>query len=204
MEKREWLEKEVGAGMLTGLDDLAIDFYYMAMHDNGMDWSDADGYALLNTLFGYNIGADHARGIIRWLYEHDLEATELTFRDKKMMKAVCDALGYHLDFGYWIDEDRGYMTYVCMAVPKVKKLIDKMFDNGYTIDQVCGCICGLYQSCLIDDAQEEELYIYADPDDTMDIAPFEAWCEWEGENHLDYTKERRGDNVNEVVTENEH
>ena len=189
MEKREWLEKEVGAGMLTGLDDLAIDFYYMAMHDNGMDWSDADGYALLNTLFGYDIGADHARGIIRWLYEHDFEITEVEAGEKGMMEAACNELGYHLDFGYWMYEDHEYLRYFYMAVPKIKKLIDKMFENGYTIDQVCGCICGLFQEYLIDEAQEEELYIYADPDDTMDIAPFEAWGEFEGDNPLDYTKE---------------
>lgn len=189
MEKKEWIESKVGSGMLDGLDDLAIDFYYMAMHDNGMDWSDADGYALLNTLFGYDIGADHARGIIRWLYEHDLEAAELTSGDKGMMRDVCFELGYHLNFFYWAYEDPNCISYVCMAVPKIKKLIDKMFDDGYTIDQVCGCICGLYHNYLINEAQEEELYIYADPDDTMDIAPFEAWNEFEGENPLDYTKE---------------
>lgn len=200
MDKREWLASKVGNEMLDGCDDLEIDFYYMAMHDNGMDWNDADRYALLNTLFGYDIGADHAKGIIRWYYEHDLEVTELASIDKKAVKNVCDELGYHLDFKYWEDEGREYITYVCMAVPKVKKLIDKMFDDGYTIDQVCGCICGLYHDYLIDEAQEDELYIYADHDDTMDIAPFEAWNEFEGENPLDYTK---GGNANEVVAENE-
>lgn len=201
MKKKEWIENKVGNGMLDGLDDLAIDFYYMAMHDNGMDWSDADGYALLNTLFGYNIGADHAKGIIKWLYEHDFEITEVESGERGMMEEACNELGYHLDFGYWMYEDPEYLRYFYMAVPKIKKLIDKMFENGYTIDQVCGCICGLFQSYLIDEAQENELYIYADPDDTMDIAPFEAWGEFEGENPLDYTKEVM---QSEVVTENEH
>lgn len=190
MNKKEWIENKVGS-VLSGLDELGVDFYYMAMHDNGMDLYDADRYAWLNVLFGYDIGADRALGITNWYYENDMEVLELVggLECKDEMMRVTDELGYHLNYGYWVWEEPDYITYSYMATPKIKKLIDKMFDNGYSINDVCGCICGLYHDNLIDDAQEDELYIYADPDDIMEIAPFEAWCVFEEDNPLDYTKE---------------
>ena len=105
------------------------------------------------------------------------------------MMRVTDELGYNLSYLYWVWDEPDYVTYKYMATPKIKKLIDKMFDNGYSINDVCGCICGLHHDNLIDDAQEDELYIYADPDDIMEIAPFEAWNVFEGNNPLDYTEE---------------
>ena len=42
MNKRKWLEINVGRDFVVGFDELGIDFYYMAMHDNGMDLYDAD------------------------------------------------------------------------------------------------------------------------------------------------------------------
>lgn len=191
MNKREWLEINVGIDFVVGFDELGIDFYYMAIHDNGMDLYDADRYAWLNVLFGYDIGADHALGITNWYYENNMEVLELVggLECKDEMMRVTDELGYHLNYGYWVWEEPDYITYSYMATPKIKKLIDKMFDNGYSINDVCGCICGLYHDNLIDDAQEDELYIYADPDDIMEIAPFEAWCVFEEDNPLDYTKE---------------
>ena len=189
MNKKEWIENKAGS-VLSGLDELGIDFYYMAMHDNGMDLYDADRYAWLNVLFGYDIGADHAREIINWCYEHDIDVMDLCSQDKEMMMDICfDEFGFHLSFIYWADEEPEYISYKYMAVPRIKKRIDKMFADGYTIDEVCGCICGLYHEYLIDEAHEYELYKYADPDDTMKIAPFEAWNEFEGNNPLDYTEE---------------
>lgn len=191
MNKIEWLEINVGRDFVVGLDELGIDFYYMAMHDNGMDLYDADRYAWLNVLFGYDIGADHALGITNWYYENDMEVLELVggLECKDEMMRVTDELGYHLNYGYWVWEEPDYITYSYMATPKIKKLIDKMFDNGYSINDVCGCICGLYHDHLINEAQEEELYIYADPNNVMEVAPFEAWCVFEEDNPLDYTKE---------------
>ena len=189
MNKKEWIENKTSS-ILSGLDELGIDFYYMAMHDNGMDFYDADRYAWLNVLFGYDIGADHARGIINWYYENDMEVLELVggLECKEEMMRVTDELGYHLNYGYWVWEEPDYVEYTYMAVPKIKKRIDKMLADGYSIDDVCGCVCGLYHEHLINDAQEEELYIYADPNDVMEIAPFEAWWNFEGDNPLDYTR----------------
>ena len=33
MNKKEWIENKAGS-VLSGLDELGVDFYYMAMHDN--------------------------------------------------------------------------------------------------------------------------------------------------------------------------
>lgn len=189
MNKKEWIENKIGS-VLSGLDELGIDFYYMAMHDNGMDLYDADRYAWLNVLFGYDIGADHALGITNWYYESNMDVLELVggLKCKEEMMRVTDELGYHLNYTYWVWDEPDYVEYTYMAVPKIKKRIDKMLVDGYSIDDVCGCVCGLYHEHLINDAQEEELYIYADPNDVMEIAPFEAWCNFEGDNPLDYTR----------------
>lgn len=190
MNKREWLEINAGKDFMVGLDELGIDFYYMAMHDNGMDLYDADRYAWLNVLFGYDIGVNNAREIIDWYYEHDIDVMELCSHDKEMMMDVCFyKLELRLTFIYWAYDEPEYITYEYMAVPRIKKRIDMMFDNGHTIEEVCGCICGLYHDHLINEAQEEELYIYADPDNVMEIAPFEAWNVFDGNNPLDYTEE---------------
>ena len=189
MNKKEWIENKAGS-VLSGLDELGIDFYYMAMHDNGMDLYDADRYAWLNVLFGYDIGADYALGITNWYYENDMEVLELVggLECKEEMMRVTDELGYHLNFAFWAWEEPDYITYNYMAVPKIEKRIDKMFADGYSIDDICGCICGLFHDYLIGEEQEGELYIYADPYNTMEIAPFEAWCNFEGDNPLDYTR----------------
>ena len=190
MNKKEWVANKAG-NIFVGLDNLAYEFYYKAMHDNGMDLSDADRYAWLNTLFGYDIGAEHAAGIINWFYKRDMDVLEIVggLESKHMMEdSVMPDLGYHLDFQYWVWDEPDYISYNYMATPIIKKRIDKRFADGYTIDNVCGCICGLFHDNLIDEAQEDELYIYADPDDKMDIAPYEAWCEFDEENPLNYTE----------------
>lgn len=189
MNKREWLVSKIGSEIVDQLPNAGVAFYYMAMHDNGMDLSDADRYAWLNMLFGDDIGVDAARKIIDWYHGKDLDVMELTHTSKKEVMGVCEELGLHLFFEDWPLEEPDYIDYTCMVLPMIKKQIDKMFDNGYTIDQVCGCICGLFYYGLINDVDEMRLHEYADPDNVMEIAAFEAWCEFEGENPLDYMKE---------------
>ena len=81
-------------------------FYYRCMKE-GMHCADADRYAILNTLFNYDIGMDNARAIDGWMYEHDQEIYELN-ADKvsKVTLAVAVAeLGLDIDFSGWIKED---------------------------------------------------------------------------------------------------
>ena len=99
MTKRQWLKESGSWSVLSGLGDEAYDFYYMAMHDNGMHLYDADDYAWLNTLIGYDIGADNAKAIIRWLYENDQSAMSFEAEDIETLKSICEMeLGLRIDF----------------------------------------------------------------------------------------------------------
>lgn len=81
-------------------------FYYRCMNAN-MHFADADRYAILNTMFGYDIGMDNAIAIGVWMYEHDEEIYELNPADAddkaKVALAVAE-LGLNLDFSNWLNE----------------------------------------------------------------------------------------------------
>ena len=82
-------------------------FYYRCM-ESDMHYADADRYAILNTLFNYDIGMDNARAIDGWMYEHDGEIYELNAtseKDKSMVALAVVELGLNLDFSGWIKED---------------------------------------------------------------------------------------------------
>lgn len=85
-------------------------FYYRCMMAD-MHFADADRYAILNTLFDYDIGMENARAIDGWMYAHDDEVYELGIDEgskKKLALAVAE-LGLNIDFSKWITED--YTTY---------------------------------------------------------------------------------------------
>lgn len=82
-------------------------FYYRCA-ESGMDMADADRYAILNTLFNYDIGMENARAIDSWMYEHDEEIYELkatSTEDKSIVALAVAELGLNLDFRGWIKED---------------------------------------------------------------------------------------------------
>lgn len=110
--KKEWLERNFGSGLLTH-DEPMTEFYYKALHDYNMGVSDADDYAWLNTLFGYDIGADNAMEIIRWYYEN-LDTTVMESVDihqKEMLANLLDEFGFHLDFSQWPTEEPQFLRY---------------------------------------------------------------------------------------------
>ncbi len=82
-------------------------FYYRCA-EAGMDMADADRYAILNTLFNYDIGMENARAIDEWMYEHDEEIYELnatSMGDKAKVALAVAELGLNLDFNGWIKEN---------------------------------------------------------------------------------------------------
>ena len=81
-------------------------FYYRCMKSD-MHFADADRYALLNTLFDYDIGMDNAKAIDEWMYEHDEEIYELSNNeeDKKLVALAVAELGLNIDFSKWIKKD---------------------------------------------------------------------------------------------------
>ena len=112
MDKKKWMEKQIGTEILSGLEDEAYEHYYRAMHDYGMDFQDADRYAWLNTLFGYDIGADRAAALIRWYYEQGLDVLELQAEDMETVKSVSEMeLGLHFGFSGWPESTPEAMTY---------------------------------------------------------------------------------------------
>jgi hypothetical protein len=91
----------------TEYPDELYSFYYRCMEAD-MHYADADRYAILNTLFNYDIGMDNARDIDSWMYEHDEEIYELkatSKEDKSKVALAVAELGLNLDFSGWIEED---------------------------------------------------------------------------------------------------
>lgn len=91
----------------TNYPDEVYAFYHRCMMA-GMHYADADRYAILNTMFNYDIGMENARQIDGWMYEHDEEIYELiaTNMEHKALVALAVAeLGLDIDFSGWIKED---------------------------------------------------------------------------------------------------
>lgn len=81
-------------------------FYHKCMK-RGMHYADADRYAILNTLIGYDIGAEAASIIDSWMYEHDEEIYELTSceKDKQLVMTAAAEHNLNIDFTNWLKED---------------------------------------------------------------------------------------------------
>ena len=103
-EMKNYIEKKIGAGIISQLSDEGWLFYYRAIHDYDMDVYDADRWAWLNTLFGYDIGRENATAINLWLYENGQDVYDLTHKNKGTIEAICEGeLGIHLDFSKFLD-----------------------------------------------------------------------------------------------------
>lgn len=83
-------------------------FYYRCMKAD-MHMADADRYAILNTIFNYDIGMKNAMAIDTWMYENDegdiYDIMATNEEDKLMLKKAVMELGLNLDFSRWIKED---------------------------------------------------------------------------------------------------
>ncbi len=103
-EMKNYIEKKIGTGILSQLSDEGWLFYYRALHDYDMDVYDADRWAWLNTLFGYDIGESAATDINRWLYENGQDVYALTHESKYTLQNICELeLGLDLDFSKFLD-----------------------------------------------------------------------------------------------------
>lgn len=104
-EVENYLEVENKDGL--NYSDELYSFYYRCMKAD-MHYSDADRYAILNTLFNYDIGMENAKAIDGWMYEHDEEIYELNptnKEDKAKVSLAIAELGLNLDFSGWIKEE---------------------------------------------------------------------------------------------------
>lgn len=65
-----------------------------------------------------------------------------------------------------------------------KPKVEKMLNEGYTVEQTISCIHGLYADYLINDATSQALYEIVDPEDKCDISPGEAYWRIDFDNPL--------------------
>lgn len=93
----------------------ASEFYIKHLIE-GWDICDIDRMAHLNTLFGYDIGADNAMKIDWWLWDTDVndikdeypmgyDTLELEYKDKEFVQHCVEKLGLDLSFDKWRTED---------------------------------------------------------------------------------------------------
>lgn len=85
--------------------------FYKRCMDAGMHYADADRYAILNTLLGYDIGRKCAQAINGWMYEHDEDIYELDADEdsKKLLQEAAQDLALTVDFSHWATEQ--FTTY---------------------------------------------------------------------------------------------
>ena len=113
MTHKEWVEKEVGMEILAGCDNGIYDVFYKGMHDYDMGFHDVDRWAWLNTLFGYDIGAERALDIITWYDDNDMDVLELNADDKGTVENISRfELGFHFNFDGWPKETPEAISYV--------------------------------------------------------------------------------------------
>lgn len=101
-----YLEMDYTEHDLNMFSDGFFLFYYRC-EQAGMDFADADRYAILNTLLNYDIGMENAMKIDAWMYEHDEEIYELnnSEKSKQLVMLAVEDLGLDIDFSGWIKEN---------------------------------------------------------------------------------------------------
>lgn len=88
-------------------------FYYNQLQ-NGLDLCDADRYANLNTILGYDVGFRKFRSLDSWLWEHNFDLMELfgTKSDKKWLHEATEKTHTKaLDYSKWSNLSRKKYTY---------------------------------------------------------------------------------------------
>jgi hypothetical protein len=88
---------------LENENDMLV-FYGRCM-DNDLDIADADRYAILNTLIGYDIGIENALNIINYLWEKDIDVYDLSCDkdNKKCVQEAIKSLCINIDMSNWKD-----------------------------------------------------------------------------------------------------
>ena len=79
-------------------------FYYNQHRINNLDLCDADRYAILNTIMGYDVGFEAFRNIDGYVWnEFDFDLLEITGsdEDKEIIKKASNKTNSNLDFSKW-------------------------------------------------------------------------------------------------------
>ena len=111
-DKKAFVIDEIGQEICTGMDDDFFEHTYRAMKDYDMGVYDADRWAWLNTLFGYDIGADRASRLITWYDDNGLDVLNLTADDKDSLKNVAEMeLGFRFNYRGFATETPDAISY---------------------------------------------------------------------------------------------
>ena len=102
-----------------------VDFY-LRCKKAGLHYADADRYAILNTLFGYDIGMENAQKIDEWMYFHDYEIYELTYKDKDLIERCLNEIGLNLHFNKFRKDN--YDEYEFFGNPEKRDIVQYSFD----------------------------------------------------------------------------
>lgn len=109
-EANKYLGYYVGSRELS---DYGYSFYFNQMN-NGLNLCDADRYANLNTILGYDVGVKKFRSLDNWLWEHDFDLMELvgSEEDKEMLKrATTETKTKELDYSKWENNEKKEYSY---------------------------------------------------------------------------------------------
>ncbi len=111
-EKKNYVISRISKDICKDMPDAFFEHTYRAMTDYGMSVYDADKWAWLNTLFGYDIGADRALGLITWYDDNGMDVLEITADDKDTLKNVAEMeLGLHFNYTAFPDETPDAISY---------------------------------------------------------------------------------------------
>ena len=81
---------------------------------NGLDVCDADRYANLNTILGYDVGIRKFRILDAWLWEHEIDLLEFngSDEDKRMLQRTTKKTKTKdLDYSKWENKDKERYVY---------------------------------------------------------------------------------------------
>jgi len=119
-EVNKYMGYDEGSRLLT---NFGYAFYYNQMQ-NDLDVCDADRYANLNTVLGYETDIETFRALDCWLWEHEYDLLELTGSesDKDLLRrATREAKIKDLDYSKWNDLAGEQYTY-------------SFFENGVKVE----------------------------------------------------------------------
>lgn len=106
-EMKEIVEKAYSyPGLCTGLDDEAVQFYFKAIEPTGNDLWDADAWAWLNTLIGYEISYDDYLEIADWwANDTSLSVMEVMHYNRKEIEEAIKDKHLNIDMSGWATEE---------------------------------------------------------------------------------------------------
>lgn len=84
-------------------DDLFVFYYYCKEQE--LHPADADRYAILNTMLGYDIGVENFKKLDYYTYDHGHDILDFVAKDKDFIECAVKELNIDIDFSKWKEED---------------------------------------------------------------------------------------------------